>query len=259
MKLDYAALTDRGRKRKVNEDAYIVNKEVGLLVVADGMGGQVAGEIASQIAVETIERFVIKTEEEREITWPLEYREELSHNQNRLITAIKLAHNRILSIGSEKKGYQGMGTTVVASLLSKGKADIAYVGDSRAYLIRKKKLFQLTSDHSWVNEQLKKGLISPQDAKVHPLRNVVTRALGGKLQLEVDILSSPLKEGDILLLCTDGLNSMLDNEEILKIILANENNLRKAVENLIKKANEKGGEDNITVILARYYKDGEKE
>jgi serine/threonine protein phosphatase PrpC len=257
MKLEYAAFTNRGIKREINEDAYTVNTEVRLFVVADGMGGQVAGEVASQIAIDTIERFIIKTDEEEDITWPLEYNNELTHNQNRLITAIKLAHNQILSLASEKKKYHGMGTTVVACILSQGNADICYVGDSRAYLISEDKLRQLTSDHSWVNEQLEKGLITHENAKSHPLRNVVTRALGGKLRLEVDLLSTPLKEGDIILLCTDGLNSMVDNEDILDIILADKEELKKAAEGLILKANKKGGEDNITVILVRYHKNGE--
>ncbi len=253
MSLKYYALTDKGKKRAINEDSYLVNEEEKLFIVADGMGGQAAGDVASKIAVKIVEQFVLTSGREKDITWPFEYSQNLSHYGNRLKASIRLAHNEIVRASLDKKEYQGMGTTVVGCIISEGIATIAYVGDSRAYLIRDKKIIQLTKDHSWVREQVEMGLITDEEARTHPYRNVVTRALGGKMKVEIDVIEKELAPGDYILLCTDGLNSMVDNEDILKVILDSEDDLSNVCYKLIEKANENGGEDNTTVIFLEYF------
>ena len=214
--------------------------------------GHAAGEVASKIAVESIQDFIRFTNNDKDITWPYEFDETLSLAGNRLKTAIQSAHAKVLEATSQKKEFQGMATTVVSILVGDGKAQVAHVGDSRAYLIREDKLIQLTSDHSWVNEQLRTGAITSQQARNHPYRNIVTRALGGPNPVDVDVSEEPMQDGDIVLLCSDGLNTMIADEEILNIVCRNKENLDKACEDLISTANQNGGEDNVTAILVKY-------
>src|SRR5438105_2597298 len=180
-----------------------------LFVVADGMGGHAAGEVASKIAVEAIQDFIRNTNHDKEITWPYEFDETLSMSGNRLKTSIQSAHAKVLEATGNKKELQGMATTVVSVLLDSTKAQVAHVGDSRAYMVREDRLIQLTSDHSWVNEQLRSGAISSQQARNHPYRNIVTRALGGPNPVDVDVAEEEMQDGDIILLCSDGLNTMI--------------------------------------------------
>jgi serine/threonine protein phosphatase PrpC len=252
MKLTYKAISDVGRKRSANEDSYFADPELNLFVVADGMGGHAAGEVASKIAVESIQEFIRFTNNDNDITWPYEFDESLSMSGNRLKTAIQSAHSKVLEATSQKKEFQGMATTVVSILVSDKKAQVAHVGDSRAYLVREDKLIQLTSDHSWVNEQLRTGAITSQQARNHPYRNIVTRALGGPNPVDVDVSEEPLQENDIILLCSDGLNTMITDEEILNIINRNKDDLERACQELIDTANQNGGEDNVTAILVKY-------
>jgi PPM family protein phosphatase len=252
MSISYTALSDTGRKRSANEDSYQVDGELNLFVVADGMGGHAAGEVASKIAVESIHDFIKTTGNDRDITWPYEFDETLSMAGNRLKSAIQTAHARVLEVTSQKKEFQGMATTVVSILVENGKAQVAHVGDSRAYLIREGKLIQLTSDHSWVNEQLRTGAISSQQARNHPYRNIVTRALGGPNPVDVDVMEEEMKDGDIILLCSDGLNTMISDEQILEIVNRNKDDLDQGCKELINTANENGGEDNVTAILVKF-------
>jgi len=249
MRITYHALSDKGKKRAINEDSYLINEEENLFIVADGMGGQAAGDVASKIAVEAMEKFILASSREKDITWPFEYYSTLSHNANRLRASIKLAHNEIVKTSLTSQELQGMGTTVVGCIISQSKATVAYVGDSRAYLVRDEDLIQLTKDHSWVREQLDMGLITPEEARNHPYRNVVTR-----IKVEVDVIEKELKSGDYTFLCTDGLNSMVDNKDILEIILRNKDNLPLTCRQLIDRANDNGGEDNTTVVLLKYMK-----
>jgi protein phosphatase len=253
MNILYKAISDVGRKRSANEDSFFADPELKLFVVADGMGGHAAGEVASKIAVESIQEFIRFTNDDKDITWPYEYDETLSLAGNRLKTAIQSAHARVLEATSQKKEFQGMATTVVSILLTDSKAQVAHVGDSRAYLIRDGKLIQLTSDHSWVNEQLRTGAITSAQARNHPYRNIVTRALGGPNPVDVDVAEEPLQEGDIILLCSDGLNTMISDDDILEIVDRNKADLEKAGEELIQTANQNGGEDNVTAILVKYH------
>jgi protein phosphatase len=255
MKLLSASFSDVGRKRKSNEDSYIVNDHEGLYVVADGMGGHAAGEVASHTAVQTILEFIKLTSSDDEITWPFGIDEGLSFSGNRLKTAIRYANRRLLEATREKAEYEGMATTVVAVLADAKRANIAHVGDSRVYLIRDGKLRCLTSDHSWVNEQVLSGIINEEQARSHPLRNVVTRALGGKEELQVDMQVVELPVGDLLLLCSDGLTSMVSDHEIQKVLVAAGEDIERGARDLVAAANGSGGEDNITTVVVRLSED----
>ncbi len=252
MKIQTQALTDVGRKRKGNEDNYFVNEQERLYVVADGMGGHAAGEVASEVAVGAINEFVEMTSGDEEITWPFGIDDEISHDGNRLKTAIRYANSKVLDSMQQCSEYEGMATTVVAVLVAGNEANLAHVGDSRIYLVRAGELSQLTSDHSWVNEQIKAGLILPDQARTHPLRNVVTRALGGRSDLEVDMQVHEVESGDMLLLCSDGLTTMMPDEDIAKLVRDADGKIDAAVKGLVDEANERGGDDNITVVLVKF-------
>jgi len=251
MKLGHAGQSDVGRKREHNEDSFTVVPEDSLFVVADGMGGHAAGEVASRIAVTAIADFIASTRKDAEITWPYEYDPNLSVASNRLKTAIRLANQKIIDTIAQRRDLEGMGTTLVSILVSEEVACVAHVGDSRTYLLRDGTLSQITGDHSWVNEQVKLGFLTKEDAVRHPFRNVVTRALGSKEDVQVDLIEKPLQAGDTLLLCSDGLNTMVDDDSIRGLIQAAGADLERAARDLIARANERGGEDNVTVVLIR--------
>jgi len=246
------AQSDVGRKRKGNEDALILNEEQRLYVVADGMGGHAAGEVASRVAVEAIAEFVELTGGNQEITWPFGLDDTISYEGNRLKTAVRHANSRVIEATRESAEYEGMATTVAAVLVDGDVANLAHVGDSRIYLWNGEAIEQLTRDHSWVNEQIENGAISPEQARSHPLRNVVTRALGGRADLVVDIQSRRMAPGDMLLLCSDGLTTMVSDEGIARILREAEGDVAKATTALVSEANERGGEDNITVVLLKF-------
>jgi protein phosphatase len=252
MRLKCQAVTDVGRKRKGNEDSYCVNPEQKLFVVADGMGGHAAGEVASKVAVDAINEFICLTSGDEEITWPFGLDENISYDGNRLKTAIRFANKKVLDATREKSEYEGMATTVAAVLVDDAVANLGHVGDSRVYLFREGAVSQLTSDHSWVNEQLLSGVISADQARSHPLRNVVTRALGGKVDLQVEMQVHKIQPGDVLLLCSDGLTTMLADDEMAKLLQQAGDDLPKAAKSLVAAANAKGGEDNITVVLLKF-------
>ncbi|MBN2055724.1 Stp1/IreP family PP2C-type Ser/Thr phosphatase [bacterium] len=247
MKLSYSACSDLGRKRVKNEDRYRIAPEADLFLVADGMGGHIAGEIASKIAVDTIEDFITTVNDED--TWPFEISEDLPLPGNQLRVAIQLANEKINSLAAKEEHFDGMGTTIVGMILQDGVSYIGHVGDSRAYLMRNGNLTLLTQDHSWVNMQVNLGLMNRAEARRHPWKNIITRALGTKPEVDVDIRIQPVKPDDILLLCTDGLNSHVRDEEIKTILRENRQDLERAVKMLIDLANLKGGDDNITVLV----------
>ena len=247
MPLKHAGRTDVGRK---HEDSFRVNERHGLFTIADGMGGHAAGEVASRIAVDVINEFVELSGNDSDITWPFEYDEGVSLEENRIFTAIKLANMKIFEVIRERKELEGMGTTLVIMLVQDERAFIGHVGDSRAYLVRGSEISQITSDHSWVNEQMKLGVLTRAEAANHPFRNVVTRTLGGRDIIKADVTCQNLEPGDMVLLCSDGLNSMLGDEKIRDVVLANRGDLDAACVGLIEAANAAGGDDNITVVLA---------
>jgi serine/threonine protein phosphatase PrpC len=252
LRIHCEARSDVGRKRKGNEDSLFLNPEHRLFVVADGMGGHAAGEVASKIAVDSINEFVTLTGGNQEITWPFGLDDSISYDGNRLKTAVRHANRRVLEATRERSEYEGMATTVAAVLVDGDTANLAHVGDSRIYLFSDGEISQLTSDHSWVNEQIRSGVISADQARSHPLRNVVTRALGGRADLVVDVQSRRMKGGDLLLLCSDGLTTMIGDDDIARILADAEGDIARAARALVDEANERGGEDNITVVLLKF-------
>ncbi len=248
MELQAFGTSSVGRKRTNNEDAFAIMPNYGLYLVADGMGGHSAGEVAARLAVQEVVAFFEKHANDEDSTWPYPYDDTLSFHANKIRTAIALANERIQAYASEHPESRGMGTTIVAALAHGDRLIVSHVGDSRAYLSSKGELKVLTADHSWVSEQVRMGLLTESEAARHPLRNVITKALGTKDQADADVLETELKVGDRLLLCTDGLNSMAGDDEIAAV-LAQGMGLEEASHRLVGLANEKGGEDNITVVL----------
>ena len=250
MEITAYGLTHVGRQRQHNEDSYLVADEAKLFLVADGMGGHAAGEIASRIAVDSISEFILHTKED-DGTWPHAYDEHYKRSTNRLMAAVRLANTRVLEAMRKDARLRGMGTTVVACLADGETMSVAHVGDSRAYMIRDNHLQRITNDHSWVFEQVQAGMLTEAEAEKHPLRNVITRALGGALQVNPDASEIEVKGGDVFLLCSDGLTGMVPEDEILKVVTQFTGDLEKACQKLIEEANERGGLDNVTAILVK--------
>jgi PPM family protein phosphatase len=242
--------THVGRQRQHNEDAFLVEDEAKLFLVADGMGGHAAGEIASRIAVDSISEFILHTKED-DGTWPHAYDEHFRRSTNRLVAALRTANTRVLEAMRKDARLRGMGTTVVACMAENDTMSVAHVGDSRAYLIREGQLSRITNDHSWVFEQVQAGMLTEAEAEKHPLRNVITRALGGALQVTPDASEIEARSGDVFLLCSDGLTGMVPENEIARIVTATNGDLEKACQELIDAANERGGLDNVTAVLVR--------
>jgi serine/threonine protein phosphatase PrpC len=226
-----SARTSTGRKRRRNEDAFVC--EPPLFAVADGMGGAQAGEVASRLAAESL----------READ-----RGELSSIE-RTVELIREANRRVFAYSSENVSARGMGTTMTVALAESGRVTIGHVGDSRAYVLRDGRLSQLTQDHSLVAELVRSGRISPEEADSHPQRSVITRALGTDPEVDIDVFSFGAKEGDLFLLCSDGLTSMVADTDIEGILESARSDLDTASKKLIEAANRAGGEDNITVVL----------
>ncbi len=242
-------LSDVGVIRSHNEDCFEIDPEHQMFVVADGMGGHSHGEIASRIAVEAIREFIAKSADE-DATLPFEMDPKLGRHSNVLRAAIRIGHDRVLRAIRQDTSLHGMGTTVVGLLLDGDVAAVAHVGDSRAYRLRNGKLELLTQDHTWVNEQVVAGFLSEEQARAHPLKNVVTRALGGDTEVEVDVREWKIAAGDLFLLCSDGLTTMLSDHEILDRLKAS-NRLEEVCGRLVQDANTRGGFDNVSVVLLR--------
>lgn len=253
MRLVSAGLTDVGCVRKHNEDSIRMEPELGLFVVADGLGGHAAGEVASQIVVDRVTQFVQQTVE-KDRTWPLEYDVTLNYDGNRLKVALLLSDQAIVEDIRNNPERETMGSTVVACLVQGSRATLAHVGDSRAYILDPEGIRQITKDHSWVAEQVTHGILTPAEARVHPFRNVITQALGNGGELDVSVQEFELQKMDRLLLCSDGLSGMVTDSEIWSIAMA-EKSLENAVSHLIAKAKENGGEDNITAVLIGFSSD----
>ncbi|GAA3407050.1 Stp1/IreP family PP2C-type Ser/Thr phosphatase [Paenibacillus hodogayensis] len=233
--------TDAGLVRLINEDRAAVRDEWNgftLAIVADGMGGHQAGEIASQMTIELVET------EMRAVTTDLS----VDERKQAVHSAIAKANEQVFEIASGQARYQGMGTTVVAALATADDLVIGHIGDSRAYIVSGDSIRQVTEDHSLVNELIKSGQITQEEANIHPLRNVVTRALGTDRQVEIDIIHSPWGNGDVLLLCSDGLSGLVGEREIYEIVVE-QGDLPRKVDKLVGRALEEGGGDNITVVL----------
>jgi protein phosphatase len=249
MRVSWAVLSHPGLRRTTNEDCHCARPDVGLFVVADGMGGHVAGEVASRVAVAAIEAFAVETAStDRNRTWPFPYEPQLSVEGNRLKAAFRVANRHIADTMAYTETLRGMATTASAVLIGSRGASVAHVGDSRVYRLRRGNLDQLTRDHSWVEEQVRAGVMTATAAREHPWRNIVTRALAGGDDPEVDVAELALEVGDRLLLCSDGLFSVVSDARLADI-LGREVPLESVCESLIAEANAAGGPDNITALV----------
>jgi protein phosphatase len=244
-----AVASHPGLRREVNEDSYCVRQDLGLFLVADGMGGHAAGEVASRLAADVVETFINDSRQaDMNTTWPFPYDPSVSLDGNRLMAAFRLANRRIAAAMQENETLRGMATTMAALLVNKGQPVVAHVGDSRLYLLRKGVLQQVTQDHSWVNEQVRAGVLSDTDARRHPWRHVVTRALSGGEDPDVDVSGIDLEVADRLLICSDGLSGVVPEERLTEI-LGREAGLDSVCQTLVEAANDAGGPDNITVAV----------
>jgi serine/threonine protein phosphatase PrpC len=223
-------ITDTGRKRRRNEDAYVC--EPPLFAIADGMGGAQAGEVASRLAAAALKESDART----------------LGGEERISDLIQEANRRVYDRSITDPNTSGMGTTITVALVEDGNVAFGHVGDSRAYLIREGRMEQVTEDHSLVNELMKSGKLSREEAETHPQRSVITRALGTDPDVDADTFTIEAKSGDVFLLCSDGLTDMVGEREILELVELNRQDIDAALKSLVKAANRSGGEDNITVV-----------
>ncbi len=238
MKVTAYGITDVGLKRSKNEDNFFVDEGMGLFIVADGMGGHKGGDLASKLAVEAVREVAKSHREEHTFLSPRAMLEECYVE----------ASSRIFSKSQENNGlFQGMGTTLVVAYVHEGEIFIANVGDSRAYYLNQQYLWQMTEDHSLVNEHIRAGLLKDSEAKDFQAKNVITRSVGFERQVRCDIIKKPLSAGDTFLLCSDGLSGLVEDPEIHDI--CRKNSKEKAAQICVDRAKEEGGDDNITVII----------
>ena len=249
MRVTSCGITDVGMKRTNNEDNYLINDELNLFVVCDGMGGHVGGEYASAIAVNTVEEVLSSIETNPEMALPDASEGPVEITREKLRYAVRLAGKRIFEKAAAEPEYKGMGTTALVLLLESGNAYLAHVGDSRGYLVRDGRIEQLTEDHSLVNEKVKAGVLTKEEAKHHRLRNVITRSLGYTEEVEIDVQVRAVLRDDAFLLCSDGLSNLVETQEMGEMVLRNP--LQAAARKLIHTACERGGDDNVTAVLVR--------
>jgi PPM family protein phosphatase len=238
--VEEAGLTDVGRQRHTNEDRFYESPP--LFAVADGMGGARAGEVAAKAAVEQLAGLGEKQDV----------------GERELATVVEEANRRIHELSQSDEALAGMGTTMTAVSVGDGEVAIAHVGDSRAYRLRGDEFERLTHDHSLVDEMVRAGRLTPEEAEVHPQRSIITRALGPEPQVEVERMTYPARSGDVYLICSDGLTTMVAEDDVAAI-LRGRSSLKQAAEDLVRAANENGGKDNVTVVLFRLAEEGEAE
>ena len=252
MHVESGVSSSAGQKRSRNEDFSVADNALGLFLVIDGLGGHARGDVASQIVGESITKFVADTARDHDKTWPFEFDPRLSYNANRMKAAVGMANIHLAQRIHEDEQLRGMGATMAGALVDGDCAVISNVGDCRTYLIRDGAIQQLTSDHSWVAEQVRSGLIKQGDAKRHPLRNLVTRAVsGGDEQVDVDVREMPVQANDRLLVCSDGLHGLLSDDDLLEHVNAHADNPQAACDALVALANERGAPDNVTVVIVQ--------
>ncbi len=246
-----AGISDVGLQRDHNEDSFAILNDQELYVVADGMGGHRAGDVASRLATDAMVEFFRATAAD-DVTWPFHFDARLSEEENRLLTGIRIANRQIIERSLRSRECHGMGTTIVGALFSpsKQKMFIGHVGDSRAYRVRKGEIDQLTRDHSLVNDYLLAMPELTEEQRSELPKNVITRALGMQDHVTVDLQSDEAELGDLYVLCSDGLSGMIGDEEILEIAKATDD-LHETCRRLVALANEHGGEDNITAVVVR--------
>jgi len=255
VRIRYAGNTDVGMKRSHNEDSLYLIPSQNLYMVADGMGGHASGEVASQLAVETVASFFQETAEDEDMTWPFKMDKDREYQENRVVTGVKLANRRIFEQAIEEPRLKGMGTTLVVVFFTNGGCYIGHVGDSRVYRLRGDSLTQLTEDHSLLNDYIKMKELTPEEIENFPHKNVIVRALGMKETVQVDTQFEIPQHGDIYLLCSDGLSGMITDPVIEEILVENRGDLETSCAKLIEKANKNGGTDNVTVVLGEFVED----
>ncbi|MGM9551194.1 MAG: Stp1/IreP family PP2C-type Ser/Thr phosphatase [Clostridia bacterium] len=233
--MEYAAKTDMGRRRANNEDSYLINCDKGFFVVADGMGGHNAGEVASFNACRIVENYLLSRD---------------NIHENDVVEAVKKANRDVFVRACESESMRGMGTTIDVCLVKDEKLCVGHVGDSRVYIISENSIRKITKDHSVVGMLIDAGTISEEEAMVHPQRNIITRAVGTAAVVDVDLEETIIHTDEVVLMCTDGLTNMVSKRDIKNIVMGAES-LSEAADKLVEKANENGGKDNITVILIK--------
>jgi protein phosphatase len=248
-RLPFCAVSDAGRARSNNEDRYRADSRLGFFMVVDGVGGQVAGEVASECVAVSVHKFIQDTFDDASKTWPFGIDPALSTAGNRLRCGTLIANHALAHRIADDQDLQGMAATMSAVLLDNARASVANVGDCRLYLLRDGRLKQMTTDHSLVAEQVRMGLLDAAAARTHPMRNIVTRALSGEDALDIDVVEFDIQPDDTLLLCSDGLNSMIEDETILRCLLDTLPDTTRSCQTLVQAANEAGGKDNITVCV----------
>ena len=240
-----------GSVRKINEDSVLCDLDLGLFLVADGMGGHNAGEVASKLAIDAVRGFLLRTRDGDDFTWPYGINPLLSFDANRLMTSLKLANRRVFKAGESHDEYTGMGTTIVAGLVESERLIFSGVGDSRIYLFTQGRLQQLTQDDSWVATVLaREEGISKATLAEHPMRHVLTNVIGAREQTDMDVAERPLAAGDMLLLCSDGLHGAIDDATI-ESIMAEATSVELLAERLVHTALDRNGSDNITALVVR--------
>jgi PPM family protein phosphatase len=244
------ARTDLGRVRKNNEDCYSIDPALQLYVLSDGMGGEAHGEVASNLAVQTIVMHCRQSENSRATPIFGESRPDISERTNRLASAIHLANRKVFETAAANPGQKGMGATIVAAWIEGQRLSLAHVGDSRAYLLRSGSLEQLTADHSLVAEKVRVGILTPQEADAAEMQSVLTRAVGTTASVQIDTDEQMLLVDDSVLLCSDGLTRMVTDPEIASTLLTS-TSAQEAADRLVELANEYGGVDNVSVIVLR--------
>jgi PPM family protein phosphatase len=249
-RMEFGARSDPGRVRENNEDSFRLAPELGLFVLSDGMGGLEAGEIASKLAVETVVEHCEQAETDPSLAVFGKHIEGVSDACNRMASAVRLANTAIYENARNRGGKAAMGATIVVLRVFEDSVCIAHVGDSRAYLLRAGQFDQLTEDHSFVADQVRRGVLTPEEASRSRMHNVLTRALGIDPTVDVDVTEELLMDGDVFLVCSDGLFRELSNTQITGI-LGETDDPQRAASRLVDLANQAGGGDNITVIVLR--------
>lgn len=247
MRITSCGITDVGVKRTNNEDNYLINDELNLFVVCDGMGGHAGGEFASAIAVNTVEEVLSAPDRLPEIEATEDGAVEVM--RERLRYAIRLAGKRIFEKATAEPEYRGMGTTCLVLLVDGANAFVAHVGDSRGYVVRDGRIEQLTEDHSLVNERIRAGLLTPEQARHHKLKNIITRSLGYTEDVEIDIQVRAVRRGDKFLLCSDGLSNLVEPAELGEAVRSM--TPQDAARHLVALACSRGGDDNVTAVITR--------
>lgn len=247
-----SAVSDVGRVRKTNEDAFVADLDVALFCVADGMGGHDAGEVASALAIDAITAFIRRSSVDTDFSWPYGIDRTLSYDANRLRTAIHLANRKIFRTAESNDDYNGMGTTIVGCLVNGDRMAIAHVGDSRLYIVRRGRIRQLTADDSWAATILAHDpRLNPADIAKHPMRNVLTNVLGARDTVDVHVAEHDLEPGDVILLCSDGLHGALDDTTLAQIA-TNQKDIQIATRQMVDVSLDRGSRDNVTAMLVRF-------